>query len=154
MAAETTALMQRLGGKLDYAILNAGLSQREEFIHMNLDVMERLMRVNYFAVIAMIKAILPYMITQKSGNIAVTSSIAGLMGPAMRTGYSASKHAIHGFLSALRGEVHQYGISVEIVSPGYIQTNISKNAVQGDGQSFGKTDSNIAKGMSVEEACR
>lgn len=68
--------------------------------------MERLMRVNYFSVIAMIKGLLPQMISQKSGQIAVTSSIAGLMGPAMRTGYSASKHAVHGFLSALRGEVY------------------------------------------------
>lgn len=121
---------------------------------MELEVMERLMRVNCFSVMAMTKGVLPRMISQKSGHIVVTSSIAGLIGPAMRTGYSASKHAVHGFLSALRGEVAHHGISVSIISPGYIRTNISYNSVRGDGQSFGKMDVNIKKGMSVEEAGR
>ena len=86
------------------------------------------------------------------GRIAVTSSLSGLMGVSLRTGYSASKHAVHGFFTALRSEVQQHNIKVSILSPGYVQTAISKNAVVGDGRAFGKTDKNIANGMRVEKA--
>ena len=113
------------------------------------------MTINYLSVVAMTKAVLPYMIREfgkrkiskikrgqviAGGRIAVTSSLSGLMGVSIRTGYSASKHAVHGFFSALRGEICQHNIKVSIISPGYVQTAISKNAVVGDGRSFGKTD--------------
>lgn len=88
------------------------------------------------------------------GRIAVTSSLSGLMGVSIRTGYSASKHAVHGFFSALRGEICQHNIKVSIISPGYVQTAISKNAVVGDGRAFGKTDQHIANGMKVDKAAQ
>jgi short-subunit dehydrogenase len=92
------------------------------------------------------------MIEQGSGHIAVTSSVAGKVGVPFRTGYCAAKHAMMGFFDALRSEVTQHNIKVSTITPGYIKTNVSKNAVTGDGSTFGKTDISIENGMQVD-AC-
>ena len=113
-------------------------------------VYEKIFKLNFFGVIALTKEVLPFMQNQKSGNIAVTSSVSGKLATGMRSGYCASKHALHGFFDALRSEVYQDNISVTLLCPGYIHTNISFNAVAADGSKFGKMDDNQANGMSPE----
>lgn len=138
-------------GKIDVLFNNAGISQRGSVIETDMAVYEKIMNLNFFGVVALTKAVLPAMQHQKSGHIAVTSSISGKLSTPMRSGYCASKHALHGFFDALRSEVYQDNIGVTLICPGYIHTNISLNAVAADGSKFGKMDENQANGMSPEE---
>lgn len=138
-------------GKIDVLFNNAGISQRGSVLETDMAVYQKIMNLNFFGVVALTKAVLPFMQQQKSGSIVVTSSISGKLATPMRSGYCASKHALHGFFDALRSEVYQDNISVTLVCPGYIHTNISLNAVAADGSKFGKMDENQANGMSPEE---
>ncbi|MEM1140800.1 MAG: SDR family NAD(P)-dependent oxidoreductase, partial [Pseudomonadota bacterium] len=98
------------------------------------------------------KRVLPIMIAQKSGHIAVTSSVAGKIGAQLRTGYCAAKHAMQGFFDALRAEVASEGIHVTSILPGFVRTEISKNAMRGDGTAFGVVTDNVEAGMDVDAA--
>lgn len=138
-------------GRIDLLINNAGISQRSLFVDTGIDVYRTIFDVDVIGQIAMTKAVLPVMLRQGSGHIAVTSSIAGKMGVPYRTGYCAAKHAMMGFCDALRAELHGSGVKVSTILPGFVQTNISKQAVTGDGSKFGVTDKNIERGMDVDE---
>jgi len=145
---------KKFKGKIDYLFNNAGISQRSGVFETELATYRKLFEIDVLAPIALTKAVLPIMKEQKSGHILVTSSVAGKLGVPFRTGYCAAKHAVMGFFDALRTEVFQHNIKVTTITPGYIQTNISKNAVKGDGSSFGKLDSSIAGGMKVEDCAK
>ena len=119
---------------------------------MAFPVCERVMAVNTMAHIAVTRAAIPGMIERKQGQVVNVLSVSGFAGTPLRTMYVASKFGLSGFGKALRPEVKTHGISVVQVYPGYVRTNISANAVVADGRSFGKLDSNIAKGMPVDEA--
>lgn len=138
-------------GRVDYLFQNAGITQRSTVLDTDFSVYQRLMDVNFFGVVALTKAVLPLMLTQGSGHFIVTSSVAGKLGTKQRSGYCASKHALHGFFDALRAEVHNEGLRVTIVCPGYIKTEISVNALRADGQTHGKMDDNQDKGMMPDE---
>ncbi|QMW01204.1 SDR family oxidoreductase [Spirosoma foliorum] len=138
-------------GRIDYLFQNAGITQRSTVLDTDFSVYQRLMDVNFFGVVALTKAVLPLMLAQGSGHFIVTSSVAGKLGTKQRSGYCASKHALHGFFDALRAEVHNAGLRVTIVCPGYIKTAISVNALRADGQTHGKMDDNQEKGMMPEE---
>lgn len=135
--------------RIDMLINNAGISQRSRCVDTDMEVYRRLMEVDVLGQIALTKLVLPVMQGQGSGHIAVTSSVAGKIGAPYRTGYCAAKHAVMGFFDALRAEVAQYGIRVTTITPGYIRTNISVNALRGDGSAYGEVDSDIAGGMDV-----
>jgi short-subunit dehydrogenase len=94
------------------------------------------------------------MLAQKSGHMVVISSVAGKFGVPLRSGYSASKFALHGFFEVLRAEEEKNGIHVTMVCPGYIRTDISLSALRGDGGKHDKMDPGIVKGMSAEECAR
>jgi NADP-dependent 3-hydroxy acid dehydrogenase YdfG len=134
-------------GRIDMLINNAGISQRSLCVDTDMSVYQQLMEVDVLGQIALTKAVLPLMLKQGSGHIAVTSSVAGKLGAPFRTGYCAAKHAVMGFFDALRVEIIRHGIRVTTITPGYIRTNISANALRGDGQAFGEMDKNIAGGM-------
>jgi dehydrogenase/reductase SDR family protein 7 len=136
-------------GRIDMLINNAGISQRSLCVDTNMSVYQQIFDVNVLGQIALTQSVLPLMIDQGSGHIAITSSVAGKIGVAQRTGYCAAKHAVMGFYDALRAEVARQGIRVTTITPGFIQTNISVNALKGDGSEFGTTDKNIAGGMDV-----
>ena len=135
---------------IDILVNNGGISQRDSFDDLDFEVCERMMNVNCTSHIAVIKAALPGMTQRKSGQIVNISSLSGIAGLPVRTMYSASKFAIRGFANGLRAEMKPYGIDVINIYPDYVQTNISSNAMTGDGQKFGKLDSNIAKGITVQ----
>lgn len=136
-------------GPIDFLINNAGISQRSLCQDTEMAVYRRIMEVDVLGQIALTKAVLPVMLEQESGHIAITSSVAGKIGVPYRTGYCAAKHAVIGFYDALRAEVAGKGIRVATIIPGYIQTNISVAALKGDGSPFGVVDSDIAGGMDV-----
>lgn len=148
-AAKVTAAIAAFG-QVDLLFNNAGLSQRSWCVDTDLSVYRQLFEVDVIGQISMTKALLPHFIARKSGHFAVTSSVAGKFGAPLRTGYSAAKHAVMGFFDALRVEVAADGIAVSTITPGSIATEVSANALRGDGERFGVTDKSIAAGMDVD----
>lgn len=136
--------------RIDLLINNGGLSQRSNASETSLETDRKIMEINYFGNIALTKAVLPYMQKQGGGQIAVMSSIAGKFGFFLRSAYSASKHALHGFYESLRLEEEKNNIHITILCPGKINTNISVNAVGKDGKSHGVMDHNQATGMAAD----
>lgn len=127
-----------------------GISQRS-FVHeTSIEVDRKIFEVNFFGTVALTKAILPKMIENGGGQIAVTSSIVGKFGFPYRSAYSASKHALHGFFESLRAENTNNNVRVSIIIPGRIKTNISVNALEKDGSVHGKMDEGQDKGKSAE----
>lgn len=137
---------------VDLMFCNAGISQRTTVEDTSMDMLRQIMEVNYFAPVAMTKAILPKFLERGGGHIAVTTSIAGRFGFPLRCAYSSSKHALYGFFETLRAEYHSRGVKVTIVCPGRVQTNISYYALDKGGQRHGKMDAGQAKGLSSNEA--
>ncbi len=141
-------------GKVDILIHCAGISQRGTALETELKVDRRLMDLNYFGPVALTKLVLPSMVARGDGQIVVLSSLMGKFSLPARGAYSASKHALHGFFDALRAEVAGQGVAVTIVCPGYIRTNASFNALEGDGKPHNKLDKNIAGGLAPEKCAR
>lgn len=137
-------------GPIDILVNNAGISQRSLAKDTLLDVDRKIMELDYFAVIALTKSVLPQMQKRKSGHIITISSVAGKMGVPMRTAYCGAKHAVIGFMDALRAETHADDIKVMVVTPGSVKTNISKNALEGDGKKHDVTDPLIENGIPVD----
>jgi len=150
-AADLTTLVIARFGRIDILVNNGGISQRALTKDTTLETDRRIMEVNFFGTIALTKSVLPYMLKQKSGHIVAMSSIAGKFGFYFRSAYSASKHALHGFFESLRMEIYDDNVKVLIVCPGKIKTNISLNAVTGDGAKFNKMDDSTEQGLSAEE---
>jgi len=136
---------------IDILVQNAGITQRSLVRDTNPSVYRTLMDLNYFAPVALTKAVLPSMLEKKSGHFVVISSLVGKFGTPLRSGYSASKHALHGFFDSLRAEEGREGIVVTLVCPGFIRTDISLHALVGDGGKHGKMDKGQAQGMPVEQ---
>lgn len=141
-------------GDIDILINNGGISQRDTILNTSLEVDRKLMEINYFGSIALTKQLLPRMVERKQGHHVIVTSTVGIINTPFRSGYGASKHALHGFYDALRAEHHNDHIRVTIVLPGYIKTNISYNALVGDGSKQNKMDPGQAKGMSAEKCAR
>jgi short-subunit dehydrogenase len=120
-------------GMLDILINNAGISQRELAQDTQLDVDRKLMEVNFLGTVAVTKAVLPTFIRQRFGHIVVMSSVLGKYGAPHRSTYSASKHALHGFFDSLRPELKDYQVDITLLCPGYVRTNVTINALRGDG---------------------
>lgn len=127
-------------GSLHSVVLNAGIGQRGSVLESSVDVERRIMDINYFAVTELARLVLPHFHEQNEGQIVVMSSIMGFISTPRRTTYAASKHALQGYFEGLRAELHKTNISISIVCPGYIHTNISVFAQQGDGTPFGEMD--------------
>jgi short-subunit dehydrogenase len=138
-------------GGIDILVQNAGITQRSLVRDTDPSVYRTLMELNYFAPVGLTKAILPFMLEKKSGHFVVISSLVGKFGTPLRSGYAASKHALHGFFDSLRAEEGRAGIKVTMVCPGFIRTDISLVALVGDGSKHGKMDKGQAQGMPVEQ---
>ncbi len=141
-------------GRIDLLLNNAGISQRSLAIETDMAVYRKVMEVDFFAPVALTKKVLPIMIAQGAGHIAVTSSVAGKVGAQLRTGYCAAKHAVMGFYDALRAEMDEHNIKVTTITPGFIRTNISFNALKGDATPVGHQTAAIESGMDVNEAAQ
>ncbi|XP_078414725.1 dehydrogenase/reductase SDR family member 7B isoform X3 [Cetorhinus maximus] len=133
-------------GQVDVLINNAGISYRGNILDTAIGVDKDVMNTNYFGPVALTKAILPSMVQRRSGHVVVISSVQGKIAIPFRSAYAASKHATQAFFDCLRAEVEQYEVKVTIVSPGYIRTNLSLNAVTGNGSKYGVMDKSTAEG--------
>jgi short-subunit dehydrogenase len=138
-------------GTVDFVIQSAGISQRSLAENTDLQVYKKIMDLNYFAPVAITQKIMPFFKSQNSGGMIVISSIAGLIGFPLRSGYAASKHAIKAYIETLQSENYQTKIYISSVFPGRINTNISRNALLGNGEKSGKQDANNEVGMPVEK---
>ncbi len=134
-------------GRIDLLINNAGISQRAFVQDTDLEVDRRVMEVNYFGTIALTKAVLPYLMQQQFGHIVVVSSVMGKLGTAKRSAYAASKHALHGYFDSLRAELADSRIDVTLLCPGFVQTQVSINALTGDGTKHAKMSETTAAGL-------
>jgi short-subunit dehydrogenase len=135
-------------GHVDILVNNGGISHRSLAKDTSLAVDRKVMDIDYFGHVALTKAVLPSMLRRKSGHIVVTTSLAGLLEVPYRTAYCAAKHALHGFFDTLRVELWEDNIRVTLVCPAQVRTNISYQALAGDGGMYGKMDPLIEAGMS------
>ena len=138
-------------GAVDVLVNNAGITQRSLVKDTSLAVYRTLMEVDYFAPVALTLAVLPHMLKRGQGRILVTTSVAGKFGTPLRSGYCAAKHACHGFFDSLRAEVAGDGVRVHTIVPGGVQTNVSVNALVGDGSRYGVMDAAMADGFTPDE---
>ena len=134
--------------RIDILVNCAGIAQRSTVLSTELHVFHEIMQVNFFGAVALTKAVLPSMVGRNSGQIVIIGSPAGLFGTPLRSGYTASKHAIHGFFDCLRAEVADNGIFVTNVIPGPIRTNMSIASLTGDGNTYGIMDKFLENGIS------
>jgi len=141
--------VEKFGG-IDVLINNAGISMRALFRDLDLQVLKNLMDVNFWGMVYCTKYALPHLLESK-GSVVGVSSIAGHVGLPGRTGYSASKFAIQGFLDALRTENLKTGLHVLVVCPGYTASNIRNTALVADGSAQGETPRDEEKMMKPEE---
>lgn len=141
-------------GGIDMLINNGGISQRAYAVDSTMETIRQVMEVNFFGAVALTKAVLPHMISQKSGHIVVTSSVMGKFGTKYRSAYASSKHALHGWFDCLRQEVSEHNIDVSLVCPGFVKTDVTLNALTADGSKHNKMDEAQEKAMSAEEFAR
>lgn len=143
----------RAFGRIDVLINNAGISMRALFEEVDLDVVKKVMDINFYGVLYATKYCLPEIIKNK-GSVVGISSIAGYRGLPGRTGYSASKFALNGFLEVLRTEFLKRDVHVLTACPGFTASNIRKRSLTKDGQSQGESPRDEANMMTAEECAR
>jgi short-subunit dehydrogenase len=140
----------RLGGHIDVMVHNGGVSQRAFAADTDYQVDDVIMRTNYLGPVALTKALLPSMRARRQGHFVVVTSVLGKFGFPGRSAYCASKHALHGFFDTLRAEVSNDGIQVTLALPGWVRTNVSKNALTAGGVPHGRMESGTAGGLTAE----
>ncbi|TVR80705.1 MAG: SDR family oxidoreductase [Saprospirales bacterium] len=140
-------------GRIDCCILNAGISHRSYIRDTNFEVFKKMIDVNYLGSVAHALAVIPEFKKAGQGHFVVISSLMGKFSSPGRAGYSGSKHALHGFFDGLRMEEHPH-TRVTMVCPGFVQTDVTANALTADGSPQGTIDDTTAKGVPVEKAAR
>ncbi len=141
-------------GRIDFLLNIGGISQRARIDETPLWLDRKIFEINYFGTIALTKAVLPHMILQKSGHILATSSISGRFGFPLRSAYSASKQALHGFFETLYLENKSSNIKTSVIIPGRVRTSISFHALNSEGKPHGKMDEGLDKGISPARAAK
>lgn len=136
-----------LFGNIDVLINNGGISQRSAIIETSIAVDRKLMEVDYLGTVALSKAILPYFVKKQSGYYVVVSSLMGKFSSPLRSAYCGAKHALHGFFDALRLEHEKDNIKVTIICPGFVNTNVARNALTANGTKQGYQDEMTQKGL-------
>lgn len=140
-------------GKIDVLINNAGISMRANFEDVDLKVIHQLMDVNFYGTVYCTKYALPHLLKTK-GSLVGVISIAGYVGLPGRTGYSASKFAIRGFLDTIRIENLNKGLHVLVAAPGFTASEVRLVALTNDGSQQGETPRDESKMMSADECAR
>jgi short-subunit dehydrogenase len=152
--ADCTQRALAITGRIDCMVHNAGVGQRSLAVETTLEVDRRMMETNFFGPVAITKQLLPSMRARKHGTIVVMSSVLGLFGAPRRSGYAASKHALHGYFDSVRAELGKEGIRVLLVCPGRVKTEFSESALEGDGARHGQMDASSYTGLSAEHVAR
>ena len=136
-------------GKIDILVNNGGVSQRSLIADTDFEVDKKLIEVDYLGTVALTKALLPHFIKNKKGHFVTVTSLMGKFGSPYRSGYCGAKHALHGFFDVLRMEHQKDNINVTLICPGFIQTNVAKNALTADGSKQNTNDEATLNGMPV-----
>lgn len=152
--AEATAKAIEWKGGVDLAFANAGVSQRSRALKTDMQVYRDIIDIDLTAQIAFSQSLIGHMAGRGSGALAFLSSIAGKVGVPMRTAYSAVKFGLAGYGDALRGELSQSGVSVHMIYPGSVATNVSRNAMTADGSKRGVSDKAIDEGIPAPDAAK
>lgn len=140
------------GGRIHGLVNNAGISQRSLSIETVFEVYERIVAVDLLAPIALTQALLPKIVKAGGGQIIAISSVAGMVGAPLRSAYSAAKHGLIGYHDSVRAETSHQGVSVLVVAPGSVRTNVSKNALGAQATARGVSDQAIDNGMAPDVA--
>lgn len=148
---ETVAQAINFYGHIDVLVNNAGISQRSLAAETDLEVDKKIFDINYFGTISLTKALIPHFKENRSGHFVVISSVVGKIGTPLRSSYSGSKHALHGFFDSLRSELFKDQIKVSLICPGYVNTKVSINALTAHGDKQGTLDKATANGLSPEK---
>jgi NAD(P)-dependent dehydrogenase (short-subunit alcohol dehydrogenase family) len=148
--AAAVARIREHHGRLDVLIYSAGLTHVSPFVDTDLAVYRRVMEVNFFGAVAMTKAALP-MILESRGQVIILSSIAGFAPVLGRTGYCASKYALHGLFETLRAELKDRGVHVLMVCPSFVETDFARAGLDGDGTTLKFDRSTTGTSLTVEE---
>ena len=149
---DATARAIDWSGGVDVLVANAGISQRSQAVHTEMQVYRDIIDIDLTAQIAASQALLPHMVERGSGRLVFMSSVAGKVGVPMRTAYSAAKAGLIGYADALRAEMAVHGVQVHVVAPGSIATDVSRNALTSDGSPRGRSDDAIEDGIDPSEA--
>jgi len=144
---KASSFLEKKQLKVDVLINNSGVSMRSFFLETTHETEKEMMNINYFGPTLLARLVLPNMLKEKSGQIVLINSIAGKTGTPLRSSYCGSKHALNGFFDSVRAEYGDNGITVTSIHPGYVATEIAKNAFVAGNEKFGKTDANIGGGM-------
>ncbi len=138
-------------GHIDLMIHNGGISQRSQVKDTLPAIQRKVMEVDYFSYIELTYLLLPHFLQRNSGHVVAISSVMGKVGTPLRSAYAAAKHALHGYFDCLRTEVWQQNIAVTVIMPGYIRTNVSLNAVTGNGDKLNELGKNIGHGYPADK---
>jgi len=141
-------------GRIDILINNSGMGHRTLAVHTSTEIDRKVMEVNFFGTINLTKAVARQMQKQKSGKLVIVTSIMGKYGMPLYSTYSASKHALYGYFESLRQELYNDNISVLIVSPGFINTDVSTKLLREDGTEYGVKSDAQEKGMSAKDCAK
>ena len=152
--AEAAAKAIAWKGGVDLAFANAGVSQRSRALKTDMQVYRDIIDIDLTAQIAFSQSLIGHMVERGSGALAFISSIAGKVGVPMRTAYSAVKFGLAGYGDALRGELSQTGVSVHVIYPGSVATDVARNALVGDGSARGRSDKVIDEGIPADDAAK
>lgn len=136
-------------GRIDVLINNGGMGHRTKAINTSTQIDRKVMEINFFGTINLTKAVARQMQKQKSGKIVVVTSIMGKYGLPLYATYAASKHALYGYFESLRQELYADNVKVLIVSPGFINTDVSTKLLREDGSPYGIKSESQEKGMSA-----
>ncbi|WP_338733867.1 SDR family oxidoreductase [Mangrovimonas cancribranchiae] len=137
-------------GTIDVLINNGGISQRSLIIETSIEVDKKLMEIDYLGTISLSKALLPYFIKKQNGHFVTVTSLMGKFSSPYRSAYCGVKHALHGFFDALRMEHQKDQIKVTMICPGFVNTNVARNALTGDGSQQNSQDEATQNGLTVE----
>lgn len=137
-------------GPIDFLFNVAGVAARETALKTELHIDQKIMNINYFGPITLTKAVLPSMIERKNGHIITVTSVAGKYGLPMLSAYAASKHALHGFFDSILSEICNKNIHITLIVPGAVNTPITRHALTGKGENFGKMLQVQKDGISAE----
>jgi short-subunit dehydrogenase len=150
---EKVSAARAVYGTIDVLVNNAGITQRAAAVETKLSTVRTIMETNFFGTVSLTTEVVRSMIEEKKpGQVVVVTSLVGKFGAPLRSTYSASKHALHGYFDALRAEVAGHGIGVLLVVPGFIRTELSRTALRADGSYYGISDTALERGMSPDLA--
>lgn len=141
-------------GKIDVLINNGGIGQRGKAVNTKTEIDRRVMEINFFGTINLSKAVARVMQKQKSGKLVVITSIMGKYGMPLYATYAASKHALYGYFESLRQELYADNVKVLIVSPGFIDTDVSVKLLTENGEAYGIKSDAQKKGMSSMDCAK